>query len=337
MIHLRNSYFKVTDSVKETISRDYTDHRSSSFMKYMRDLERFFCETFNTKYCTFFQGSGTLANEVMIEEIAKVHMLDTGIILNHGEFGARLVDTATQKGLNFFELNNNYDELYETLSNIVKYKEVWWILFPLCESSNGVVYDLEKILSIIESDTDVYIDGMSFVGNEPIDLSRVSLFTASSGKGLGSLPGIAIILHNKYTEERSQVKYIDLGYYRSKDGVPFTISTSQIRALGVSARERLHEANYKRVRELREYIEKRVFSSKVLSMEYPEQKHLAFFSFIVLPNSERLGEYLESKDIYLSFRTPYLIKKNCIEISLLDYHLSVKDLELFFNIVESYE
>lgn len=338
-IELRNSYFPLTERVKQTLCGDFTDHRSSTFMKYIADLELLFCNTFNTKFCTFLQGSGTLANEVMLNEIKKKHEYRDGLILNHGEFGRRLVTSARLRHLNFYEITTPYDLLYDHIRDSISAGGISWILFPFCESSTGVVYSLERIKELIPDSIDIYIDGMSYIGNSPVDLSRVSVFTGSSGKGLGSLPGIGIVLHNEWSERVSnESNYLNLDYYHSKNNVPFTISTLQIKALGSSCRERLCDTNYQRISNLGNIIRKSIENSTIICLEYEDLKHLAFFSFSIdlEISSEKLGEFLESRDIYTSFRTQYLIDKNCIEIALLDYNLTQEKLEILFKTIEEY-
>lgn len=337
-VQLRNSYFKISDKVKQAMVEDFTDHRSNAFMKYKDNLEAKFCEEFSTKYCTFVQGSGTLTNEIMLEEIYKRHKFDGGLVLNHGEFGNRLVHAVGLKKLPFVQCSEPYETLYGKIKDLLTKFDINWILFPLCESSTGVVYDLNKIREILPPNISIYIDGMSYIGNAPIDLSGVKVFTGSSGKGLGSFPGIGILLYNDFYNEVSGTRYLDLSYYQLKDGVPFTISTSQIRALGTSCRERLSPFNYIRIDNLQKYIRERVQSISFLELEYLEQRHLAFFSFKVSSDfsSVKIGEYLESKGIYISFRTRYLVDKNCIEIALLDYNLTIEELEYFFTEIEEY-
>jgi selenocysteine lyase/cysteine desulfurase len=179
---------------------------------------------------------------------------------------------------------------------------------------------------------------MSYIGNAAVDLSEVTFFTGSSGKGLGSIPGVGVLLYNEYSQVYSRSKYLDLRFYRLKGNVPFTISTVQVKTLGVSAHERLTPENYQRINDLKYYIFSRAGSSKFMSLELPLEKFVAFFSFRIIEkiSSKKLGEFLESKQIFLSFRTPYLIEKNCIEISLLDLHTTKQDLDTFFNLIESY-
>ena len=179
---------------------------------------------------------------------------------------------------------------------------------------------------------------MSYICNAPIDLSEVTFFTGSSGKGHGSIPGIGVLLYNEYSTNSSKSKYLDLRFYRSKNNIPFTISTVQIKALGLSAHERLTEKNYNRVSNLKLHILDRVSRSEFISLEKPTQTFIAFFSLKVIEKlfSKKLGEFLESKQIFLSFRTLYLIEKNCIEISLLDLHIEEQDLDKLFNLIENY-
>lgn len=341
MIDLRNSYFSISDKVREALGQDFTDHRSETFLKYIADLENLFKSKFNTEYCTFVQGSGSLANELMLEEIEKQHPMELGIVMKHGEFGERLTHSCKLRKLYFVGLSEPYDTLYRVLQSLIERsrEDINWILFPLCESSTGVVYELEKIVELCSSKgVKIYIDGMSYIGNAPVDLSGVTLMTGSSGKGLGSIPGIGVLLYNEFSDKVSKSKYLDLSFYRQKSNVPFTISTVQIKALGVSARERLTETNYQRVQRLREYIQSRVQNARFISLEIPDQRFVAFFSLKVADSisSKKLGEFLESHQIFLSFRTLYLIEKNCIEISLLDTHTTEEKLDTFFKLIDSY-
>ena len=74
---------------------------------------------------------------------------------------------------------------------------------------------------------------MSAIGAVPVDLDGVLLASGASGKALGAFPGLSMVFYagNVRPEPARLPRYLDLGYYAQKDGVPFTHSSNLVAAL----------------------------------------------------------------------------------------------------------
>lgn len=69
--------------------------------------------------------------------------------------------------------------------------------------------------------------------------------TASSGKGLASVPGLAIVFSNLESLLEKEVPvYFDLTHYSRKKGIPFTISSNLVKALSVSIEQKLEDDQF---------------------------------------------------------------------------------------------
>src|SRR5690606_30054205 len=142
-------------------------------------------------------GSGTLANEVMLNEIKNKNQ--KGLILSNGEFGNRLIAQAWRHQILFDTYSIDWGKKFDTatIKKKLEQNDIHWILFCHCETSTGIINELQTIIELGKSfRCACFVDCMSTVGTMPLDLSGVSMATASSGKGLASVPGLAIVFSN---------------------------------------------------------------------------------------------------------------------------------------------
>jgi len=100
-----------------------------------------------------------------------------------------------------------------------------------------------------------FIDCMSTVGTMALDLSGVAMATASSGKGLASIPGLAIVMSNIEPAVKTACPvYLDLHHYKTSGGIPFTIPSNLLKALHISTRQKLQEEQYELIARYRKMI-----------------------------------------------------------------------------------
>ncbi len=79
--------------------------------------------------------------------------------------------------------------------------------------------------------------------------------TASSGKGLASVPGLAIIFSNiEQNEKKEGPVYLDLSHYAKNDGIPFTISSNLVKALSISIQQKLRGPQFEFIQYYGEHI-----------------------------------------------------------------------------------
>src|SRR6185436_18221205 len=100
----------------------------------------------------------------------------------------------------------------------------------------GMLNDLAVLKSFARQQRlDLCLDCVSAVGAVPLDLSGVHLASGASGKALASYPGLSFVFYNHdiAPEPDRLPRYLDLGYYAQKNGVPFTHSSNLLAALDV--------------------------------------------------------------------------------------------------------
>ena len=237
MINFTTGPVAVAEAVLEVLAKKPVSHREEVFKTLFQQTVSFFNHQLRVKDTFLLSGSGTLANEAMMYQIAGLSA--KGLILSNGEFGNRLIGQATQTGLQFetlcLDAFNHFD--IEEVELKAKASAARWILLCHCETSTGVVNNLEDISVLAQKyNASVFVDCMSTIGTRPLDLSMVAMATASSGKGLGSIPGLGLVFSNM--EEYAVIRvptYFNFAHYKACDGIPFTISSNLVEALSLAS------------------------------------------------------------------------------------------------------
>jgi len=164
-----------------------------------------------------------------------------------------------------------------------------------------------------------FIDCMSTVGTTPLDLSKVAMATASSSKGLASIPGLAIIFSNIDPTFKSACPiYLDLYHYKNTAGIPFTIPSNLLKALYISARQKLQEEQYQLTTEYR----KRFFNVLNDASLVPfSNEHTSVFT-IVPPESliRHLIMYMKKYHLLMSYESDYLKSKRWYQLATFGYY-----------------
>ena len=98
--------------VRNGLAEDLLSHRSPEFHYLFDQTADLFKEKFCVKDFFLLSGTGTLANEAMVQQIKMTRK--KGLILSNGEFGNRLFRQATINSLNFMSYvestGNRFDE-----------------------------------------------------------------------------------------------------------------------------------------------------------------------------------------------------------------------------------
>lgn len=306
--------------VRMTLSETPVAHRSDQFRKVFDAATSGLCREFNTRNCFLLTGSGTLANEAMLQQILQREQ--KGIVLSNGEFGERLVAQADRIGLKFFHHGLPWGQPFclNEVSQLFRSHSPGWILFTHCETSTGLINPLAELTNIAKAnDTAVFVDCMSTVGTRSIDLSGITMATASSGKGLASIPGLAIVFSNiKPVSSSSIPLYLDLGHYDSKSGIPFTISSNQVSALLASISKKLTPEHYTLVDDYRNKIRNLLYDTGLL----PYHDHNSFV-FTLAPCHDqyiRLLDRFSEARLRISYESEYLVKRKWIQLALFNYY-----------------
>ena len=313
----------VKDNILEEFSKPSVSHRNESFYEVFKKISHSLCRFVNAKEVQIFTGSATLANEVMLSHLNALG--EKGLILSNGEFGDRIVHQAKCQKINFStycvqlgeELDLRHIELLLTAEPDIK-----WIFAVHCETSSGIINDIPEIMKICNRlNIKVLLDCVSTFGIIPLNLENIYMASASSGKAIGSHSGLSMIFFNSllHIHDDSIPLYLDIWHYIRKNGMPFTMNSNSLYALGAAIDSIDIGFKYKDVKEKSLWLRNQIIdlNYKVISLE-SNALHPAIIT-IRLPqsiNSLAFGKFLAQKNITISYGSDYLMKQNLIQICL---------------------
>jgi aspartate aminotransferase-like enzyme/N-acyl-L-homoserine lactone synthetase len=187
----------LSDHVRDAMSAAPESHRGREFVDRFEYVRRRLEALVNTTHVAILCGSGTLANDALAATLAADRQTREGLVLVNGEFGERLVRQAERFGLSFHVLRWPWgrpwdlDQVSDTLD---RRPAVDWIWGVHLETSTGVLNDLAGLEQRLKNrGVRLCLDCVSSAGAVPLDLSRIWLATASSGKSLAGVAGLAIV------------------------------------------------------------------------------------------------------------------------------------------------
>src|ERR1043166_8012638 len=108
MLNLLPGPVPLHPDVKQTYYQTFESHRTARFYNDVQEFSKELCEYTGAQNVAFLTGSGSLGNEVIASYLYKEK--GKGLILCNGEFGKRLINQATQMGLDFISYNTNWKE-----------------------------------------------------------------------------------------------------------------------------------------------------------------------------------------------------------------------------------
>jgi aspartate aminotransferase-like enzyme len=313
----------VHGEVREAFEQGPVSHRSDSFVADFRATRRLLCELVNADRVEILLGSGSLANDAIC---AQLSLLDeAGIILNNGEFGDRLVDHATRQGLKFEVYQTGWGEPFdyaEVRRRVAANPKLRWIWTPHCETSTGILNDLNALKKIAaERGLKLCLDCSSSIGTVPVDLEGVYFASCVSGKALASYPGLSMVFYNHDLppSPKTLPRYLDLAYYAEQAGIPFTHSSNLVYALQTALRRLDWKEKYAQIAEVSVWLRQRLHEIGLRSIAPEAHASPAVFS-VALPrdiSSKEIGTRLKKAGYLLSYNSGYLLERNWIQICLM--------------------
>jgi len=288
-------------------------------MREFHNVKHQLCRLANSRHVEIFIGSGTLSNDVVGGQLTLLGR--PGLVLANGEFGWRLADGATRFGLEFEVFEAPYGEPFDYRAlreHLQRNPAIGWLWGVHCETSTGILNDLPQLVSICkERGVRLAMDCISSFGIVPVDMSELYLASAVSGKGLSSFPGLSMVFYNHdVAPARTLPRYLDLGYYASKHGVPFTHSSNMVRALRAALdRFEAHPPFAERA-EISAWARARLREAG-LEVLAPEENAAPAVITVVVPRHIRsydVGRELEEAGFLISYMSEYLLERNWIQI-----------------------
>ena len=313
----------VRNNVHRAFTQPAISHRSEQFQEQVKKIQAKLCSTFDSSGVQIFSGTGTLANNVIAAQLSLRQ--ESGLIFSNGEFGERLWDHAQRFKLTASKVVKPWAHCFsdaDVRCAFAEHKDIKWAWLVHCETSSGVLNDLELFSHYAkEYKIDICIDCVSSLGAVPLRLNNVCLASASSGKALGSYPGLSMVFHNRHnlTPSRKIPRYLDLGFYAQSRGIPFTASSNLFAALDVSLRGVDLDRRYNRLRKLSAWVREQLTLLGFQVLGNAKNYSPAVVT-VCLPqgiSSSALGNLLETQGYILSYRSEYLLERNWIQICLM--------------------
>jgi len=313
----------VAEGVRTAFEQPPVSHRSRSFTGDMQTVKRNLAELVRAEHVEVLLGSGTLANDAIAAQLSLLE--GPGLILSNGEFGERLVDHGRRLGLAFETLEAPWGGRFEESdlrSFVMENSQAKWLWGVHCETSTGVLNDVALLKSLCaETGTALCLDCISAIGTLPVDLRGVFLASGTSGKGLGSYPGLALVFsdHGMAPQPARLPRYLDLGFYAMCEGTPFTQSSNLLYALKAALEQTEWSQKLETVAELGPLVRRRL-AALGYELIAPEGPHSPAVVTLALPRSisaRSFGWQLQEAGFLVASRSEYLLRRNWLQICLM--------------------
>jgi aspartate aminotransferase-like enzyme len=237
----------IPPQVAEAESKPIIHHRTPQFQAVLKEVSeglKYVFQTTNDVFILASSGTGAM-------EAAVVNLLspgDTAITVQGGKFGERWTEICSSYGINTEIINVEWGKAVEPKEIEKRLKanpKIKAVFATLCETSTGVVNDIEAIGRVIkDTDAVLVVDAISGLG--AIDLKTDAWFcdvvVSGSQKGLMLPPGLGFISVSpkawKLVESSKCPKYyLDLKAAKkalAQTDTPFTPAITLIIALAES-------------------------------------------------------------------------------------------------------
>ncbi len=310
-------------AVRTAFCSEPVSHRAAQFVEDVQRLKRILCERVNARYVELFFGSATLANEALAAQLTLLP--GRGVMLANGEFGSRLVEQARCWQLDIEAYESEWGKPFDYAAleeRFARNGDIGWLWFTHCETSTGMLNDLDRLKDLCARyGVRCCVDCISSIGAVPIDLSGIYLATGASGKALGSYAGLGMVFYNEPVAPSPQVpRYLDIGYYAARNGVPFTLMSNLVYALAAALE--IFDADYyagvaRLARQVRSALRNMGLNLIAADVSIPTVTTIALPPQV---NSVALGDALLKAGYELSYKSRYLVERNWIQICLMGEH-----------------
>jgi len=314
---------KVSRAVLEAFQRPPVSHRDGVFKSDFARTKRRLCDLVRAAHVQILLGSATLANDAVGAQLSLFD--EPGVVVSNGEFGDRLIDHARRFGLSHAAIEFGWGNPIDAgdLDRVVERTGAGWIWAVASETSTGMLNDVEAFKAIARRhDAKLCMDCVSAIGAVPIDLDGVYLATGASGKALASLPGLAIVFHrDELAPAPTRLpRYLDLGYYADKAGIPFTHSSNLVAALD-AALDRFNgdAAPFDRLAELSRWIRPQLRDMGFTILVDGPNASPAVVTLPLQPDQSAtaIGDGLQRRGLLIAYQSEYLRQRNWLQIGMM--------------------
>ena len=308
--------------VRAAFERAPVSHRDRQFAEELHRASMRLARLTNAPHVQILVGSGTLANDVVAAQLS----LDpgSGLVVTNGEFGERLADHARRMQLPHatlvFEWGQRLD--LDRVEREIGRSGARWLWAVASETSTGMLNDVGRLKQLCAHyGISLCLDCVSAIGAVPLDLTGVTLASGASGKALGAFPGLSMVFYAEQVrpEPARLPRYLDLGYYAQKDGVPFTHSSNLVAALEAALIRFDSPSPFVRLAEMSAWFRCRLRSIGIpVLVDGPEASPAVVT--IPLPPSlsaKLVGDALRKQGLVVAYQSEYLVHRNWLQVSLM--------------------
>jgi aspartate aminotransferase-like enzyme/GNAT superfamily N-acetyltransferase len=314
----------VSPVVRDAFCRPAVSHRGKLFLSRMATLRTELCHLTGAREVQVLLGSGSLANEVVAAQLSL--RPETGLVISNGEFGERLAGNARRANLRFDWLRLSWgstidlDQVALFMSRLPRGGWVWMVHH---ETSTGVLNPLSRVRELcVQHGLHLCADCISSVGAMPVDLRGIHLATTASGKGLGSYPGLSMVFHD-FTPKSQPARlpgYLDLGHWYENASVPHTHSSNLVNALAVAVSHATSE-RMQRIADNAAWLRASLVEAGFQVLALGDSASPGIVTIVMGGDTgmkaAELGDELEMRGFWLSYRSGYLLERNWIQVALL--------------------
>jgi aspartate aminotransferase-like enzyme len=313
----------VRREVRRAFEQAPESHRADAFAKDFQATRQLLCELVGARHVELFAGSGTLANDVVSGQISLEEK--PGLVVSNGEFGERLLDHAWRLGLDFEPLEFPWGEPFDLgaiREKLAGPTKPGWLWCAHCETSTGLLADLGALKALCsEFQVKLCLDCISSVGTVPVDLNGVFLATCSSGKGLRAYPGLSMVFyhHSLAPGIRRLPRYLDLHYYATEQGIPFTFSSNLLHALHAALKRVQWERRFSGLEQMSGWLRARLreLGFQLVAADAAASPAIVTLALPEELNSVQVGRLVEESGYLLSYNSEYLRRRNWLQICLM--------------------
>lgn len=302
---------ELSDAVFQALSSPLRPHRSKRVRDLLCSIEERLKRLTGMPHMYTLLGSGTVANDA-----AAGQLKGKGLVVEVGHFGKRLVDHAKRKKLQFDVLTVKPGQDIDWAS--VSVEQFDWIWLVHCETSTGVLYDLEPLYVLKKTHGFVLaIDAISAVGtvNHTYEADFV---TFVSGKALRGVTGLAFVGTSCLAKENEDIaRYLDLSLYTP---MAFSQAYPLLRVMDAALTEMTNEQIESHQEKLAALLE--VFDKAGITLDAERSIQAPGIVSIQLPkhiSSKECGNTLYFQGYEIQYESSYLVKENKIQLSTMGW------------------
>jgi aspartate aminotransferase-like enzyme len=313
---------QVPAAVRAAFERPPAYHRDSHFAGMFGRVKAQLCALAGAPRVELLLGSGTLANDVVAAQIALLD--EPGLVLSNGEFGERLIDHAARMRLRAAPLRAAWGDRIDLdrVEQAAVAMGARWLWGVVSETSTGMLNDLEGWRDLSRRyGLSLCLDCVSAIGAVPLDLTGVYLASGASGKALAAFPGLSFVFyaHDARPAPDRLPRYLDLGYYAAKGGVPFTQSSNLVAALEAALARYTDADVFAGIAALSAQLRSRLRAVGLPLLVADDAATPAVVT-VPLPASvpaSALGGWLERQGLLVAYQSEYLAARNWLQIAVM--------------------